>query len=121
MKHYDDFLTDCIEFAARAQQSVKKNSDRYPHILAQDVRQLIACAQRLHSLAVADCNYGLSDRQQAIKTATQRRIRGLCSINGWGPSFSGDPRGAITCIKFDTSKVGNTWDNRGFAVPVRNR
>lgn len=72
-------------------------------------------ARALSKLAEAECNTGLTKRQQAREEVLQKRIAVLLKTYGLRATFSGDPRGYVVKI---VGLPGNTWggDSEGFGV-----
>jgi hypothetical protein len=83
--------------------------------VTQDASEIHAHARQLHKLAEADCNTGLTKRQQAREDLLQRRTVALLEPYGLKAKFGGDPRGYVVKI---LGLPGNTWggDSEGFGV-----
>lgn len=89
-------------------------SSPFVHAFA-DAAALTRDARKLHKLAEHDCNYGLTDRQQANERGCQRRIEAVCKRYGWTPKFGGDPRGLVVEIH-GTGLPSNCWTTNSFGV-----
>lgn len=86
--------------------------------------ELHGIAKRLSSLAVADSNYGLTQRQESRVRNLREQASGLVDeyarwnegkFDGLALSFGGDPRGYVVHVR---GLPGNTWggDESGFGV-----
>lgn len=78
------------------------------------VADLVKAAASLHTLAEADCNRGLTPRQEARERSLQKRCTAL--VTGMVPRakvrFGGDPRGFVVVVDFPPR--GGTAPANGF-------
>lgn len=72
-------------------------------------------ASRIKSLAEHDCNFGLTDRQEAESAKLQARFAALAKALGFEARTGGDPRGACAYLIDPTEPKGDGWGD-GFAV-----
>lgn len=85
-------------------------------------RGILKDAQIHQGIAVRDCNYGLTPRDEARRDGCRRRI--LAALAQLGPGFGvgefgGDPRGATVKIRVP-SGFGDDFGGRShYCVPVR--
>lgn len=75
--------------------------------IGQDCAALGEIADKLHRLAEAECNYGLTPRQEKRRERLQENARDIAK--GWGVpiEFQGDPRGRP--ISLDLGGPSNSW------------
>lgn len=83
------------------------NDDRSPYVISCDVAELRKAARSLESLAVADCNYGLTSRQFVRRQGLRSFVDGLAAEYGFRAECHGDPRGLVVKL-FDPAD-----DNKG--------
>ncbi len=77
---------------------------------------LVKLGRSHRRLQEADCNYGLTPRQQARERNIEEQIRQLCQPHGITPVFQGDPRG--TTVKLVVpSGATNDFGRTGVCVP----
>lgn len=80
--------------------------------------ELMKLARSYQRLQEADCNYGLSPRQQTRERNIEKRIRAIVERLGLsGVKFSGDPRGYTVKIVLPSGKTNN-WGQEGYCVPT---
>ena len=79
--------------------------------VARDVTALVAAARRLAKLAEHDCNYGLSERQRALRDATEAKVEAIAVEYGLTADISGDPRGyVVKLVGLPVSnELGGAW------------
>lgn len=63
--------------------------------ISRDVAELRRAARSLDALAVADCNVGLTDRQEARRERLAEQVAEIASRYSLRAHTSGDPRGAV--------------------------
>lgn len=83
------------------------------------VDAVITASASLQSLAVKDCNVGLTRRDENRKETLQATIAGHCKILGAKPKFNGDPRGYVVKLILKTGSY-NTFGGAeaGYGVPT---
>lgn len=59
-------------------------------------------------LQEAECNYGLTPRQESRQKNIEQEISGICEELGFRVRFDGDPRGYTVRIFFPTGEY-NSW------------
>jgi len=62
---------------------------------ALDATQLYKLAKSLAALSVANCNYGLSKRQETRGENIAKDVEMIASWYGWKATTGGDPRGYV--------------------------
>ena len=87
-----------------------------PHFAAYVATLLVDRAERLHKLAEADCNYGLSEAQERAQAKLQAEVCEIAEAVGFRAETGGDPRGAVVRL-FDPAdeRAGDGWGG-GYAV-----
>lgn len=65
-----------------------------PPLRAADVADLLACARALSALAVAECNHGLTERQQKRRASLGRKAQQIADRYGLRLMLGGDARGS---------------------------
>jgi len=85
---------------------------------------LICRAATTHArLAEADCNYGLTERENRLVERLEKRIANLCLElptvvdKAITPIFSGDPRGATVKLVLPDGRTDD-WGQTGICVPT---
>ena len=66
---------------------------RIPGITSADAINLQRIAHRLHQLDVAQCNYGLNDRQEKRVTTLEKQAQEIAARYNLTAYHQGDPRG----------------------------
>lgn len=71
---------------------------------------LVKRAERLHKLAEADCNVGLSDAQERTVEKIEGEVVEIAEAVGFKAKTGGDPRGAVVVL-FDPQdeRAGDGW------------
>lgn len=85
-----------------------------------DAREIMRLAQRIQTLAVVDCNVGMTPRQVDTRRRTLERLVVLASSCGLHVAVQGDPRGA--CVRVARMADCATPDDAvtiGTSVPAR--
>lgn len=82
---------------------------------ARVAESLTRRATSIHSLCEADCNYGLSDRQEKRLEALCASFTAIAEASGFVATTGGDPRGACAYIAVAGVR-GDDMGERGFAV-----
>lgn len=90
------------------------HGDDRAFIAAIDAALLTRIGRQLHSLAVADCNCGLTDRQQKRREKLSAQAKGIASWYDLRAECHGDPRGCVLKLH-GPAMVANGW-NDGFGV-----
>jgi hypothetical protein len=65
------------------------------YLVARHATTLRRYSRSLQSLAIADCNVGLTDRQETRRDNLQRSVAELAALYDLRAETSGDPRGAV--------------------------
>lgn len=81
-------------------------------ILALRVSELIKLGNTLSNLAVANCNYGLSPRQETRRDNIRDRIAAIGKELGVTFTTGGDPRGYVLKLKTPESGRYNSFGGR---------
>lgn len=71
------------------------NDDRSPYVISCDVAELRKAARSLEALAIADCNYGMTSRQQSRRDKLRMFVVELATDYGFRAECHGDPRGLV--------------------------
>jgi hypothetical protein len=66
-----------------------------PSVVARDVAELRKAAKSLENLAVNDCNYGLSPRQETRRANLAKQVQEIAERYHLAAETSGDPRGCV--------------------------
>lgn len=85
-----------------------------------DANEIMRLAQRIQTLAVVDCNVGMTPRQAEYRRRTLDRLVLLASSVGLYVSVQGDPRGS--CVRVARMADCATPDdamNLGTPVPAK--
>jgi hypothetical protein len=92
-----------------AQEAIRTLMDEdVPYLIAKRVRWHAA---RLARLAVDDCNYGLTEKQEREKATSRKLIAKELKPYGITCNFSGDPRGYVVKCRLPSGKY-NTWGGK---------
>lgn len=86
----------------------RKRRSLTPHGIAHDCAELQHISNALHSLAEAECNYGLTPRQEKRRENLEATARAVAK--GWRVpiSFQNDPRGRPISLELGAG-VSNSW------------
>ncbi|USM11448.1 hypothetical protein vBCbaSRXM_3 [Citromicrobium phage vB_CbaS-RXM] len=87
-----------------------------PHIAAHVAVLLVSRAERLHKLAEADCNYGLTEAQERTVEKLEGEVAEIAEAVGFRAECGGDPRGAV--VKLYDPKDERAGDGFGGGFPV---
>jgi hypothetical protein len=104
------------EFTAHLVAELYEPMGATPYYIAKLAAWLMRQAHALESLAVADCNYGLDDRQARRLGKLKARVTAELAPHGITPLFSGDPRGAVLKLRMPSGRT-NDWGQEGIIVP----
>ena len=74
----------------------------------RDAVQLCQLGQKLHRMAEADCNRGLTKLEERRRTKDQALVTSICKRHGLQVEFNGDPRGYA--VKIKGLGIANSWD-----------
>jgi hypothetical protein len=86
-----------------------------PHMAEAVTVELVRLAGSIKALAEADCNYGLTDRQESRMVKLQERFRDIAEALGFEARTGGDPRGACAYLIDPNDRKGDGW-GEGWAV-----
>jgi hypothetical protein len=77
-----------------------RRAERRDSEVARDAAEIRRAAERLASLAEADCNRGLSAREEAKEGRLREQIAALVAegYDGMTARFGGDPRGYVVAL-----------------------
>lgn len=77
-----------------------RRAERRDDEVASDATEIRRAAEHLSSLAEADCNRGLSGREEAKEARLREKVVALVAegYDGLTPRFGGDPRGYVVAL-----------------------
>jgi hypothetical protein len=96
--------------AARTKADSKDASAIYR--ISANVATLRRYAKTLKTLAEADCNYGLTPRQETRRANLERSVAEIAALYGLGATCQGDPRGPVvrlTAPEGESGFIGDGW------------
>ena len=82
--------------------------------VAADASEIIKSARSLAALSVADCNYGLTKRQETRRQNLAKRVNALAAEYGLEAGCYGDPRGYV--VRLHGKDVVQNGFGEGFGV-----
>lgn len=100
---------DLIEFALLLGREVRTNPEQ--------VMRLLRMARSYQTLAVNDCNRGLTDKEEARREGLRVKIKAWAKYHKCGAVLGGDPRGAVVKLKVPSGAT-NDRGKEGVCVPV---
>lgn len=86
-----------------------------PLIAEAFATELVALATKIHRLAEANCNYGLSKGQENRLARLEGRFTDIAEALGFEARTGGDPRGACAYLIDPANRQGDGW-GEGWAV-----
>jgi hypothetical protein len=86
-----------------------------PHMGEAFAVELVRLATAIHALCEADCNTGLTERQESRQKHLERRFGAIANALGFEARTGGDPRGACAYLIDPDDRSGDGW-GEGWAV-----
>lgn len=86
-----------------------------PYIVALDAGKLFGLAKQIAALALVDCNYGMTTRQERRREKLAAMVTEVASWYGLKAHCSGDPRGYVVRLSGPTIKPNGMGDGFGVA------
>ena len=114
-----DVRRDLIEFAVVVLDEEHNDGGARHDGMARDLVRLCELNNALHSLAEAECNFGLTPRQEKRECKLHAEAEEI--VKAFGPGFvlvtSTDPRGVPLRVILPSGR-SNSWGGEGWCVPL---
>jgi hypothetical protein len=109
-KERADFIT-----ALKSETAFWNPDGRLVEVSAKEMMRLASAHQRLRT---RDCNFGLTDREEAKQERVRTNIKEIADALGLSVRFGGDPRGVTCAVVLPADSPNHTtWGRDGLAVP----